>query len=40
MSLEQNKTIVRQFYKAHNQGNLAQAKEMVAPNIVVHTLHH
>jgi steroid delta-isomerase-like uncharacterized protein len=38
MSLEQNKAIVLQFYKAYDQGNLAQAKEMVAPNIVVHTL--
>lgn len=38
MSLEQNKAIVLQFYKAYNQGNLEQAKEMVVPNIVVHTL--
>lgn len=38
MSLEQNKAIVLQFYKAYNQGNLEQAKEMVAPNIIVHTL--
>ncbi|MBH8577427.1 ester cyclase [Nostocaceae cyanobacterium CENA369] len=38
MSLEQNKAIVLQFYKAYNQGNLEQAKELIAPNIVVHTL--
>lgn len=38
MSLEQNKAIVLQFYKAYNQGNLEQAKEMVAPNIIVHTM--
>ncbi|MBW4617278.1 MAG: ester cyclase [Desmonostoc vinosum HA7617-LM4] len=38
MSLEQNKAIVLQFYKAVNQGNLEQAKEILAPNIVVHTM--
>lgn len=38
MSLEQNKAIVLQFYKAYDQGNLEQMKEMVAPNIVIHTL--
>nr|MDZ8003371.1 FAD-dependent oxidoreductase [Nostoc sp. DedSLP05]MDZ8100885.1 FAD-dependent oxidoreductase [Nostoc sp. DedSLP01] len=38
MSLAQNKAIVVQFYKAVNQGNLKQAKEMLAPNIVVHTM--
>jgi steroid delta-isomerase-like uncharacterized protein len=37
MSLEQNKAIVHQFYKAYNQGNLEQAKEIVAPNIIIHT---
>ncbi len=37
MSLEQNKAIVLQYYKAYDQGNLEQAKEMVAPNIVVTT---
>lgn len=38
MSLEQNKAIVLQVYKAYDQGNLEQMKEMVAPNIVIHTL--
>jgi steroid delta-isomerase-like uncharacterized protein len=38
MSLEQNKAIVLQFYKAYEQGNLEQAKELLAPNIVVHSL--
>ncbi len=38
MSLEQNKEIILQFYKAYSQGNLEQVKEMVAPNIVVHTM--
>jgi len=38
MSLEQNKAIVLQFYRSFDQGNLEQAKEMVDPNIVVHTL--
>ncbi|WGV25837.1 ester cyclase [Halotia branconii] len=38
MSLEQNKAIVLQFYKAVNQGNLEQAKEMLALNIVVHIM--
>jgi ketosteroid isomerase-like protein len=37
MSLEQNKAIVRQFYKAYNQGNLEQAREMMSPNIVIHS---
>lgn len=36
MSLEQNKAIVLQFYKAFAQGNLEQAKEMVVPNFVVY----
>jgi predicted ester cyclase len=34
MLLEQNKTIVLQFYKAVNQENFEQAKEMLDPNIV------
>jgi predicted ester cyclase len=34
MLLEQNKTIVLQFYKAVNQENFEQAKEMLAPNMV------
>jgi steroid delta-isomerase-like uncharacterized protein len=38
MSLEQNKAIVLQCYKASDQGNLEQVKELVAPNIVVHSL--
>lgn len=38
MSLEQNKAIIRQFYKVVNQGNLEQAKEMLAQNIVVHPM--
>ena len=38
MSLEQNKAIICQFYKAYNQGNLAQAREMMSPNIVIHTM--
>ena len=38
MSLEQNKAIVLQFYKAYAQGNLEQMKEMVAPSFVVHGL--
>lgn len=38
MSLEQNKAIVRQCYKVADQGNLEQAKEMIAPNIVVHLM--
>lgn len=38
MSLEQNKAIVLQFYKAVNQRNLEQAKKMPAPNIVVHLM--
>jgi steroid delta-isomerase-like uncharacterized protein len=38
MSLEQNKATVLQFYKAFGQGNLEQANEMIASNIVVHTL--
>jgi steroid delta-isomerase-like uncharacterized protein len=38
MLLEQNKAIVLQFYKAYERGNLEQAKELLAPNIVVHSL--
>ncbi len=38
MSLDQNKTIILQFYKAYNQGNLEQAREMMSPNIVIHTM--
>ncbi len=38
MSLEQNKAIVLRFYKAFDQENLEQAKEMVAPNIVARGL--
>jgi steroid delta-isomerase-like uncharacterized protein len=38
MSLEQNKAIVLQFYKAYARGNLAQAKELLAPDIIVHSL--
>ena len=38
MSLEQNKAIVLQFYKVYEQGNLEQAKELIAANIVVDSL--
>jgi ketosteroid isomerase-like protein len=38
MSLEQNKATVLQFYNVYDRGNLAQAKEMVAPNVVVRTV--
>nr|MDZ8003355.1 ester cyclase [Nostoc sp. DedSLP05]MDZ8100869.1 ester cyclase [Nostoc sp. DedSLP01] len=38
MSLEQNKAIVLQCYKAYDQGNLEQAKELFAPNIVIDSL--
>ncbi|MBW4693819.1 MAG: ester cyclase [Lyngbya sp. HA4199-MV5] len=34
MVLEQNKTIVLEFYKAINQENFEQAKQMLAPNMV------
>ncbi|GAA6617645.1 hypothetical protein [Scytonema sp. NUACC26] len=35
---EQNKAIILQFYKVYNQGNLEQAREMMSPNIVIHTM--
>ncbi|MEP0915047.1 ester cyclase [Leptolyngbya sp. GB1-A1] len=38
MSLEQNKAIVLQWYKAYDQGNLEQMKELLAQNGVVHSL--
>jgi steroid delta-isomerase-like uncharacterized protein len=38
MSSEQNKAIVLQCYKAFDQGNLEQAKELFALNIVVDSL--
>lgn len=34
MSLEQNKAIVLEFYKAVNQENFEQAKKMLSPNMV------
>ncbi|NJO41631.1 MAG: ester cyclase [Cyanobacteria bacterium RU_5_0] len=34
MVLEQNKSIVLEFYKAINQENFEQAKQMLAPNMV------
>ena len=38
MSTEENKTLVRRFIQAQNEGNLAALEEMMAPDFVDHTV--
>ncbi len=39
MSSEQNKAIVRRFYKAFEENNLEALKEILAPNLVAYNLN-